>query len=319
MGIDTTTKLEQVIARLAANDREQATEFLKPLCQDDGTSQTRQATSKMLLWIIEQKQYAVFQLALNCGIGPDTCTRDLEQCPLLHLALSKADPSLATILLEAGADPSLRDRKGNTALHHLAQSAHQIEPDVGLTLFKRCVEAGNDVNAPDNSGRGPLHCVTDDRAVWIIEALCLFHADPNLRDKMRYSPIMEYALRMPLALRKQLQLEQSIRTLVRYGADPDSRNERNSSILHVLANIRQKDAIPLLIELGADIDGRNNDGVTPLMYAASSCCVECVDVLLSLGANRLLTDSSGSSALDSAQLFCDGPELHAIESLLLSG
>jgi uncharacterized protein len=59
-----------------------------------------------------------------------------------------------------------------------------------------------------------------------------------------------------------------VKTWLKYGANPDARNERGQTALHLFAaRGTGRDVIPALIGAGADINARDNEGNTPLDLA----------------------------------------------------
>jgi ankyrin repeat protein len=81
--------------------------------------------------------------------------------------------SITKILLSAGADPNIPNKRGQNPLHN-SQSPQLIAALVG---------AGADVNHQDNNGQTPLH-----RSVWairpeVVSALLVRGADPSIIDR----------------------------------------------------------------------------------------------------------------------------------------
>ncbi|KAL5433594.1 hypothetical protein PMIN07_009971 [Paraphaeosphaeria minitans] len=76
----------------------------------------------------------------------------------LHLALRyvlwQSDASPVEALLEAGADPSVQDNRGNTALHILAYRI--TESEASRKLFCKMLECGLDINARNAAGQSPV-------------------------------------------------------------------------------------------------------------------------------------------------------------------
>jgi ankyrin repeat protein len=99
-------------------------------------------------------------------------------------ALNHGDGDEVHRLLDQGLDPTgIRDRRGRTALHLMAQVS---DP----TLVTRLVEAGADVNAGDCYRRTPLSAAAFDGApAAVVRALLDAGADATLTDDMEASAL----------------------------------------------------------------------------------------------------------------------------------
>ena len=126
---------------------------------------------------------------------------DAYGCTPLHYAVLYAvvrlDVSPVEVLLEAGANPSALNKRGESILHLLAFRIH--ESKAIRTLFEKFLTLGLDVNAANNAGQTPVfnlnksisisHCsAPDDKTDYVApaEALSLFEdagADLFAKDK----------------------------------------------------------------------------------------------------------------------------------------
>ncbi len=95
------------------------------------------------------KSRAVMQLLLRRGADVNAVD-DYGDTPLHRAAYHGLDDA-ARVLLTAGADPSRRARRGETALHYAAR------PEGHLAMIAILLQAGADINAADSSGATPLH------------------------------------------------------------------------------------------------------------------------------------------------------------------
>ena len=109
----------------------------------------------------------------------------------LHYAVSMKLTGAAALLVEKGADPSLTDNEGRTALHHLAdpllpiwpynlartdiENAHLI---IARARQSKCVNAG--MNRADNTGSTALHIAARSVVNEPVALLLHLRADPNL-------------------------------------------------------------------------------------------------------------------------------------------
>ena len=83
-------------------------------------------------------------------------------------------PRLLEVLLSAGADPNIKDKKGNTALHDAVLGS---DDEVALLL----IQSGADVNASNNEGVTPLCFASGMGLPRVVSALLERGANPNVR------------------------------------------------------------------------------------------------------------------------------------------
>src|SRR3990167_7423216 len=107
--------------------------------------------------------------------------------PLTNLInAAKADdrPRVAS-LLDAGADPNLAGKDGQTPLYCASKKGHA---EVVKLLVGKWMEqiSGGDINATDPSGRSPLFYSSRIGDAELVKLLLEAGADPNLADKPLY-------------------------------------------------------------------------------------------------------------------------------------
>ncbi len=132
-----------------------------------------------------QDRRGMTALAMAVGIGPNPYWSTVDD---------------ALYLLEHGANPSIRDDAGNTALHQLAQVA--IVPNIGVdrefqqtvrnmihTVGSALVQHGADVNAQNNTDETPLHIVASKCGAYSISLLLSANADPAKKNKLGQTPL----------------------------------------------------------------------------------------------------------------------------------
>ncbi len=131
----------------------------------------------------------------------------------LQVAVASNDPTLAKVLLKAGADVNSKDKHLETPLHNAA-----VKGRTGIA--KVLLDAGADVNARDDDGLTPLH----NAAVWghveLARMLLAAGADVNARDRQNETPLHLVASRRvpPLSVYADM-----TRLLLEAGARPNSR------------------------------------------------------------------------------------------------
>eukprot|EP01116_Phalansterium_solitarium_P001354 TRINITY_DN11155_c0_g1_i1.p1 TRINITY_DN11155_c0_g1~~TRINITY_DN11155_c0_g1_i1.p1 ORF type:complete len:702 (+),score=224.31 TRINITY_DN11155_c0_g1_i1:155-2260(+) len=92
----------------------------------------------------------------------------------LHFAADKRNIACAEVLLEAGANPNMADRRGTCPLHLAANC-----PLAALTAL--LVRKGGNVNAVNSDGCTPLHLATQNGHDEVVYVLCSNGADVSIR------------------------------------------------------------------------------------------------------------------------------------------
>jgi ankyrin repeat protein len=174
---------------------------------------------------------------LELGADPNKADELSQMTPLMA---SETLP-IAKVLVDAGANPNLRDRVGRTALHHAAKMRE------GATIIELLVRAGGDVNARAN-------------------------------DAALSTPLM-VAVENYLEDNDRQQASLIIRALAFLGADVNLGDARGNTALVIAAKHNQPELIRLLLELGADPARPVVDGRTPLDFARELNATDAIQAL----------------------------------------
>jgi ankyrin repeat protein len=213
----------------------------------------------------------------------------------LGVACSMVDSASAELLLEAGADPSLRDANGCSALayffsveadvHLHSKILSEGHPQKILTAF---VKKGFEVNAPVND-QGDTLLVLACKSVYggsgynnhslkglIIAELIKYKADSSAANNNGETALM-WACGMK-------EMENSVISFLEAGADPSLRDKKgNTALQYAAMNSSGSDAktlSELLLDFGADPKVVNNDGKTALDIATEKNNEALVKLLL---------------------------------------
>ncbi|MDQ1922302.1 ankyrin repeat domain-containing protein [Massilia pseudoviolaceinigra] len=100
----------------------------------------------------------------------------------LHAALASGQWSAARALLDRGADTRQRDDDGNTALHHLANSAHHADVRGQATLADMMLKLGAVIDQPGVHAATPLMLSIEGGNLELSAFLVDQGADPALRN-----------------------------------------------------------------------------------------------------------------------------------------
>lgn len=187
-------------------------------------------------------------LALNGGdlgyfsallvAGADPNARDSESGRTLLMASEKA--AVTQLLLAHGADPTLKDFQGATALHYAITSSESLK------IIPFLLAGGADVNAkaPGLSLETPL-----------MVAKKLFYQHETIHGG------------------------KVMKLLAQNGADINAADENGYTLL-ISAVVNDKpELVRLMLELGADADQQANDGLTAMSWAIELGFVDIIELL----------------------------------------
>lgn len=160
-------------------------------------------------------------------------------------------PEIVRALLDAHADPNLRDSDGRTALFHAAGRGY-----AGIVRLLRHPGAG--LNARSNAGTGPLQYAAGTDRLEVVRMLLDAGADPSSADAQGRTCFMTAAHHGEVDILEALSAAK---------ADMGARDEAGNTALMNAASAGQLDACRWLLDHGAERDAHNKQGQTALTYA----------------------------------------------------
>lgn len=190
-----------------------------------------------LIAVMDMGDVAQFDRLLNTGIDPN---RVISPSGKTLLMAAQSAPMVG-LLLNHGADPSIKDNQGTTALHYAV-----MHPGA-LGIIPLLIEKGADINAPASglSGETPF---------LYAKRLFLQRQDPVLGTKV-------------------------LRLLAKLGADINAADDDGYTLLtHAVVNDKP-DLVSLLVDLGANVRIRTRDGQTALDWAEELGFIDIVELL----------------------------------------
>ena len=161
-----------------------------------------------------------------------------SQAPLHKIIESKKDDKYTVIkkVLDMGADPSIKDSNGWTALHYACQIGD-------IKFVEILIESGAKLNCFSNNNRTPLHFAAMNNFPNIVQFLLQNEANPNYKDSLGCSPIHLASKHGNVAC---------INILLAYFADIYSEDFRKWNILHYASFNGHKEAVRFISKYDFD-------------------------------------------------------------------
>jgi len=268
----------------------------------------------------------VAALLARSDVNPDASRLDGRTA--LHEAARRGSLQLVKLLHLAGADPTLADRSGSTALHHTC--GERGFPSIAEYLMKH----GSSANLPRRDGRTALHiaCHGHRNPVRLLRVLLDNGAAPSPRDKDSCTPLMCCAAAGHA---------QGVGLLLRFGGAAAAREALDSNahdaLDHAVAGRGDAGVISRLLSAGLKAEGKLRAAVrlgelAPLrllvnagastsgamVEAARTGHVKVIGALLNdFGA--VLDEREPDGGATSLHLAALGGHLSVVRALLLSG
>lgn len=222
--------------------------------------------------LVMHNYYEAAEILLKNGANPNVLgtkgdDRDFDYTDItpLHLACYMGNCKMVKLLVDHGADTTLRDTQGRNAFHYL------------VYFYYENVQ---------NNVTGQRESITQR-----LDILPLLHCDINARDNEGMTPLLWLMHSWTAASQKLTE------PLVKNGADVFATDSNGNTPLMIAAQNGLITASMFLIPL-SDINYQNNDGDTVLHLAAKKYCYPLMQVLLDSGADASVANKKGET-LDS--------------------
>ncbi|RZF36286.1 hypothetical protein LSTR_LSTR006791 [Laodelphax striatellus] len=191
----------------------------------------------------------------------------------LHLASYNLRSSCVKFLLDNGADPRRKDRRGLTALDVVGGSWNEY-PQAILENRKE-----NLINIVDSEGRTPLFLAME--AKWLEGIEYFLRNGCNLTSSHDNSNVFHVAARLdyPEILLNFLQIDNGIEELL------NLRNKDDETPLSLAVRKPSATCVKHLLRAGAILSFKNREGMTPLHVACRNGLLNCVKLLVEYGSD----------------------------------
>lgn len=174
------------------------------------------------------------------------------------------------------------------SLNRAAENALiQAATDGDITLVKKSLQQGEDINTKDTEGKTALMYAAQKINYDIVKYLIKKGADINAKAKDGSTAIFYSNKR-------------NIKFLAENGANIHEKNADGETALIYAAKMGFGDRVETLVEKGADINEKAHDGATALYKAVENSLSNTVKILLEKGADTEIQTNSGKTPLSLA-------------------
>lgn len=243
-------------------------EYVQSLIDEGADVNARKANEKgleftVLQWVaISEQSRPIYHTAeLLIEAGADLNRRTTAGLTALHFALNRKNADIAKLLIDSGADITIRGGSGDDSPLNFAVRSDRVD------LVQLLVDAGADVNKADKGGHTPLMSASGDIVRLLLDAGADVHAKDNSGETALF-----YAVRHKTNTT-------DIVSLLDSGADVNEKDNYGYTSLMTAAMDGHVDALRALLESGAQINAKTNTGLDALALAMQSGKTEAVKLL----------------------------------------
>ena len=248
--------------------------------------------------------------------GADVCSATNENnLTAFMIACQKGNINALNVLLNAGADRSIVDTKGETWIHYAVREGCSKE------TLQAIIDYGADVNATTNNNVTPLMIACKKGNIDAINVLLHAGADPSIAD-IDGETWIHYAVTWACG-------NETVQSIFDCLADFNATNEDELTalmtvcdkvnIVEIALNTRadlnipnddagiwidhaayrncNKEIFQAIIDHGADVNTTYKNNVTALMMACEKRNIDAIDVLLNAGADPNIADTDGDTCI----------------------
>jgi len=222
---------------------------------------------------------------LDAGADPSAWERGMN---VLFWGMVSSSPETAKILVEHGADTSVRVFSGLTVLHWMCLHGNEH-------VVKILLELGAEPNCVDRNGATPLHFAASNWQPKVIDVLLGAEADPNISNNQGITPLHLACARSGIS---------QVEALIHAEADFQIHDNSGMNIVHFAALNGSADVLGSLLksqeELEIDVKAVDLFGRSPIHLAAEFGCRTSLKILARDKEELTKRDKDGRTAAHAA-------------------
>ena len=242
--------------------------------------------------VVKKGDNEMLEFFLEAGANVNERQGFSKETPL-HAAAKEGLNDKVTILLEHGADPTIKLSffGGRKTAAQVAEENGHIAVVQTIARFSSDNQQKEGIDARDSRGRTALHRAVRQSNLEEVASLLERGANPN---------VPNHGGQYPLTISAHKGKTKIVKVLLDGGANPNIHDHRGRHPLTMAAHKGRTKVVKVLLEGGVDPNIPDYRGRYPLTMAAHKGKTEVVKILLSGGADPDLSDSSGRNALHMA-------------------
>ena len=285
---ETTTTLIKAGADINIQNKEGVTPIQKAV--ERGHHKITSTLIKAGARVAKIKNKKVLQCLIDAGA--DLSIKDNDGNTALHWAAFERDSEVEAALMMAGADINIRNKKGETPLSIAAGRGNN-------KVLQSLIEAGADLNIQDNEGDTAFHSAAIERQSEVGAVLIKAGADLNIRNKKGETALKTTDEDGNILVHHAAEKGDSkdVTTLIEAGAELNIQNKNGFSPLIIAAEKGNNNVVHSLVQAGADLNIQNKDGDTALHRAAQEGLYQVTTTLIEAGADIKIRNKKGETAM----------------------
>ena len=197
-----------------------------------------------VLWYAARNRNADnLKMMLNSNTASTLNTGNKDSNYPLMVAAQYSTPEVFSLIMQAGAQSTLKDRKGRNLMYYLVEGYSTRRPESVEEIGQKMNilrTSGYDFSTKDEAGNTLLHYVADKNSLKLMALALQYNPQPNVQNNEGESPLMVAAMVAPN--------DEILKMLLAAGADKSLKNSMGETAFQLA------DQNELLLKNGTDIN-----------------------------------------------------------------